>query len=261
MQNINEEKHEHIIHHFDMRQEFERQEAVFNRIAELGMQGYVDTIADLKKAFELSPEKRVTCIDEGTPGGWIRDPGSGILHKKLENTLKIYSQAGIEVITTHEGCGAAGVYARRNNLSPEDADKYGMEFGQRLAEELGIEWIHIPKEEMTRPAGHHIARVAYYDTTGHFDCSNVSKLPIGFVVSRGYFKERYSIKCEKLATRIALGDHGFGERLIDEDHPFYIITVGDTEEKTETLKSELAELYEKFKGRVKIDGFTMPESE
>jgi hypothetical protein len=117
---------------------------------------------------------------------------------------------------------------------------------------------HIGSEAMARPAELHIARVAYLDGTGRFDPSQVQQLPPGFVISRKYMEAPYAKQEADIAVSIALGAHGFGDR-INEDAPFYLVAVGDGRPdglSREELEREVQDIVQRSGGRVVSTGFT-----
>ena len=124
-----------------------------------------------------------------------------------------------------------------------------------------MNYCHLPLSEMARPAGLHVARVAYYDGTGNFDPSRLpDALPPGFVISRRYLKPDYARRECEIAVSIALGHHGFGE-LFTKDTPFILVVVGDPEEKAfllGSLRTEVEEIARAYGGRVAVDAFVSP---
>jgi len=235
---------------------FEQQDSILQEIKEKGFSAYTETLTNLTEAFK-EKTKSVCCMDEGTPGGCFHTAGSGILRDKSE-VLDYYRKAGVTEITSHDGCGAAGLYAKANGLDASKADEYGKEWSQAIARELGVSYRHIIAEEMHRPEGQHIARVAYYDNTGKFDYSKVKELPVGFIISHDVQSLKDNVDDAMISFNIATGGHGFGE-LITEEKPFIICVIGKDENDLEKLKSELSGLTEHFGKKVKIDGFICPK--
>jgi hypothetical protein len=236
---------------------FNKQSSLMNAIYSDGMEKYAAGIADLDKAFSLE-DKAVRCIDEGTPGG-LHLAGSGIL-LGVEKAAEALKKAGCSGISSHDECGAAGIYARANNLDASKSDEYGKEFALKLAEKMGVPYEgHIEIGAMKRPSGFHTARVCYYDGTGKFDPALCGQLPAGFVVSRRYVDGAYALEEVKVAVGIATGGHGYGE-LITAEAPFLIIAIGDSsnpEFSLANLQKELAGVAESSEGKVKVDGFTI----
>ncbi|MDD5110480.1 MAG: hypothetical protein PHI63_04690 [Patescibacteria group bacterium] len=212
----------------------------------------------MAKAFQPA-DRWLRCIDEGTPGG-VHMAGSGIL-LGVGAAAEAARAAGATTITSHEECGAAKLYATEKGLDPEKSDTYGQEFARDLAKELGVNYCHLPLSEMARPAGLHVARVAYYDGTGSFDPSRLpDTLPAGFVISRRYLKPDYARRECEIAITIALGHHGFGE-LFTKDSPFILVVVGDAKDSAfslQSLRTEIEPLVHPYHGRVVIDGFLTP---
>ncbi len=235
---------------------FAKQEIMLREIYEKGITAYCAGIVDLNNAFILK-DLAVRCIDEGTPGG-IHLAGSGIL-LNVDKAAEILQKAGVNQIYSHEECGAAGLYARNNNLDLDQADEYGKKFAKDLAAKMGISYQgHLEIDQMSRPSGLHIARVVYYDGTGKFDYASNLQLPQGFVISRRFISRDYAIEELKISIDIATGDHGFGS-MIDSENPFLIVAIGDAENQEyslNNLQQELGEVVLAYPKKVKLDGFT-----
>ncbi|MFH1721163.1 MAG: hypothetical protein ABH950_01010 [Candidatus Altiarchaeota archaeon] len=249
------------------------QESAFKIITSIGMEALAKEAVNLDKAFVLG-DRGMRCIDEGTEGG-IHGAGSLILLKRDE-AVKIIQAAKIDVIYSHEGCGAAALAYQE--LGAEERDRLKLQYQVTTADEYGIIWAktianqagkkyggHIKADEMTRPKEGHIARIAYFDGTGQFDNSKRPEgFPPGFVVSRRILPPDYAAQEADISVSIATGNHGFG-KLITPEAPrqFLIVPIGDPRNPEFSLKKLTAELgssgiIEKFGGRVRIDGFTAP---
>jgi len=241
-----------------VREAFVKQDGLMSLIYEKGFSEYAKGLRDLGQAF-TPVQTMVHCIDEGTPAG-MHLAGSGIL-LGVDKAAEALKKAGVTEITSHDECGAAGIYARANGLDVSKSDEYGKEFARKLAEKTGLPYKkHIPIGEMARPSGFHIARVAYYDGTGKFACDWVEDLPGGFQVSRRFIDAAYALEEMKVCVGIATGDHGFGA-MITPEAPFVLVVVGDSaggEFGLEALKKELEPLVETNGGKVKVDGFVAP---
>ncbi len=236
---------------------FNEQQALMKEIYEKGFQSYVESLVNLHNAF-AETAKSVSCMDEGTPEGCFCNAGSGILVEDEEEFLKYCRKAGITEVTSHDGCGAAGLYAKAHGLDPSEADKCGIEFSKKIAEKLGVTYRHINSEDMHRPENQHIARAVYFDTTSKFNYSKVNGLPVGFKVSPEIESFENCIKDITIAFNIATGDHGFGE-LITGENPFIVCVIANNKNEFENLQSELSKLTKTFGKKVKIDGFIAPE--
>lgn len=212
-------------------------------------QSLFDSLENKNQVFVLQ-DRHLRCIDEGTPGG-VHMAGSGIL-----NTNKIKDLKGkITGVYCHEGCGAARLYVEEAGLGPADPDNIAEEEAGKLAEELGVPYLgKINFEQMPRPRETHIARVLYYDGTGHFDPSQVA-LPSGFTITRKAISDAQYAKTEvEAAINIAKGSHGFGRRF-SPSAPFYLVAVtnGTPESiKMDVLVAELQEISQKYQA-VKVD--------
>lgn len=237
---------------------WDKQQPLFVELYRDGAGKYFGGIESLAKAFELK-DHCVRCMDEGTPTG-IHLAGSGIL-LGVDKGAEALKLAGCDGIYSHAECGAAGIYARTNGLDAAKADEYGIEYAKNVAEKLGVEYKgHIGIDNMARPSGLHVARVAYYDGTGKFDFTADEKMPPGFVVSRRYVDAAYALEEVKVAISIATGGHGFGE-LITTENPFMIVVIGDKTNADfglDKLRTELAEIEKANGSKVKVDGFVAP---
>lgn len=243
----------------DRQRMWEEQTESKAKIDKTGIERYVDTFDDLtKREIFHRTDTRVGCMDEGCVDCGYRIAGSGILIKDEdrgafeENCRKM----GVTEITHHEGCGAAGVYAKQIG-SDRDPAALAEEFSKKTAAEYGSTESYIPAEEMSRPKEFHATRFAYYDGTGRLNLKNAGgRLPNGFVLTRGlYPKADYAVAEAQLAFDIAAGHHGFGE-LITANEPFEIIVVGSADDPAMSLDALMKELEPlKADPRIKISGF------
>lgn len=244
-------------HEKETEQYWEEQSPLFRVVYQEGMEQYARERGGLKDAFALS-DRCIRCIDEGTPGG-VHLAGSGILLGK-ERAVKTLIEAGAEGVYSHAGCGAAKLFASRNNLDTEMADEYGETWARELAVSLDVPYKgHIAKSQLRRPPELHTARIVYYDGTGELGDAERAGLPRGFVISRRYTDAEYASEEARIAVSIAFGDHGFGEKFTKEE-PLIIVPVGDPLHPDfflERLKDELKGLDDD--DRVIVDGFSAPE--
>ncbi|MFA6324769.1 MAG: hypothetical protein WCX46_00895 [Candidatus Paceibacterota bacterium] len=229
------------------------QQNLFDQIYKNGFQNYTQGLPSINEAF--IENHSMCCIDEGTPHG-IHSAGSGILRDK-EEVLTSFRDAGVTEITSHDGCGAAGLYAKSKGLDLSKSDEYAKEWSKEIAKELGVPYRHISSTEMSRPKGLHVSRVAYYDGTGKFDYSTTKELPAGFIISRAIQSIGTSISEATVSFNIATGDHGFGE-LINQKNPFMIVAIGKDQEHLDKLLNELNDVKGVMGDKVKIDGFIAP---
>jgi len=219
---------------------------IIGQIYAQGADRYLSGIQGLDEAFKPK-DRTVRCIDEGTPGG-ISCAGSGIL-LGVDAAAEVFRRAEVDGVHSHEGCGAARIYAEKSGFDLTNPDIYGIEFAKRVADALKVPYKgHIASAEMARPKNFHPARVTFYDGIGAFDPSRVKGLPTSFTVDGRYHEPHQAIEQARLSVKIALGSHGFGERFTPEE-PFVLIAVRDG------LKEELKPLAKEFKGRVIIDSF------
>jgi hypothetical protein len=230
---------------------FLKQQPILEEIYKKGFSDYANSIKNIAEAFK-SHDCCMRCMDEGTPGGF-HSAGSGILRNK-EEVISAFKTAGVKKITSHDGCGAAGLYAKAHNFDLSKADEYGKKFAKEIAEELGLPYEHISSEKMNRPKEFHISRVAYYDGTGKFDYDSVKELPAGFIISRGIQQAGDSVAEAKVAFNIATGDHGFGDK-INVGNPFVFVVIGKTTEEAGRLTLELSGLSNE---KARIEKFVVP---
>ncbi|MEI7425098.1 MAG: hypothetical protein WCK10_03205 [Candidatus Staskawiczbacteria bacterium] len=252
---------EHEGHHHEEKIEvFEDQQEIMKKIREIGFAKYAETVQDLPDAFNLEKHKPaeninncICCMDERTPYG-LHSAGSGILLSK-EAFDDYFEKSGAKSISSHTGCGAAKLFVEKMGLAG-DPDVIAREWAEQKAKEKGVPHIHL---EVEKPF--HFARVCYYDGTGKFNYKGVEGLPAGFVVGRKHMTKEASLAEGNVAKNIIFGDHGFGEEFLNKENPFMFVAVGETEQQTEELKSELIELTKSFGDSVVVDGFVNPKGE
>jgi len=212
---------------FSREMEFRDRSELMNEIYRKGARRYMEGL-DLQDAFRHT--WRVSCMDEGTPNGDIRLPGSGILYddKKM---MKILGSAAEEallegkelVLTSHYGCGAGALKAQRLGRPATEGDYIASAIIKACAARLGLRHSHIGKDSLKRPESHHISRIVYIDNVGHFSPATTEGMPPGFVLSRKYIDNRDLAAYTKIALDIAMDKgHGFGE-FISDDEPIVVI--------------------------------------
>lgn len=255
--NIINQKHESLSTAELKEKYWVEQNNLFEKIYKQGIQEYIKENPGTKKAFQLK-DLCIHCIDERVPGG-VHLAGSGTLLEE-KDVLEYIKQSGATGITSHAECGAAKLAMKAKGFidpTPEEIDQFAKEWAKQISEKAGIPYIgHIE----VSPHNLHIARVAYYDGTGNFDFSQTDLLPPGFVISRRYLNRGYAKKEAAVAISIAVGDHGFGDKITPES-PFIIVPIGDPsnpEFSLEKLQSEIEEIIKSDinKEIIKIDGFT-----
>lgn len=241
---------------------FEMENADIKELLALGAAEYFKReFPDLKHSFS-EKQKCVCCMDEGTVHKDINGEdklafaGSGILYpasnegERLEKVAKILIEREVTDITSHSGCGAAGLAYRRDfpdadtheNLA-EKIEAYTKAWSDKLADkirELGhpAERTHVLAEDMERPPEFHNARVVYFDGIGGFNPNKEIGLPMGFVIERAYLPADYAAEELKIAVTLAFGGHGYGE-LFTPELPFEIIALAKNEEELIGLKNEI----------------------
>jgi hypothetical protein len=267
------------------REAFEFQNEIMKLLCATGAaEFFKKEFPDLKHSF-FALQQCVCCMDEGTAHKDINGEaklaiaGSGILFpaeseaERLEKVAKIMIERGVADITSHGGCGAAGLAYRRDfpQADPHDehlAEKiedYAKAWSDKLADkirELGspAERTHVLAEDMERPVEFHTARVVYFDSVGGFNPNKEIGLPMGFVIEKKYLPGEYAAEELKVAVDIAFGHHGFGE-LFTANNPFVIVAMARTADETDNLKKEimatLAENENYKNGKIKIDGIAV----
>ncbi len=193
---------------------------------------YLSSIKDMKKAF-IPQNSELVCIDERCRGK-LPIAGSGIL-LGLEKAAQIAEEAGIKTVTSHEGCGAAKLWAQLNNKCG-NPDNHSKDFSQELASRLRVPYRHIRHEELQPSTERHVATAIYVVGTELFYPTEVKGLPLGFRTSRRYSAASDVAEEIKVAASIAFGSHGFGE-LFTPETPLYIIAVGDPKKPGYSLES------------------------
>jgi len=195
----------------------------------------------------------VTCIDEGiTPlivqqqlnlpeePDILRTAGSGILHGDITHILR---PPQVQGMLAHDWCGAAGVYARENNLTG-NADDHGAQRIEQIAQATEVDYYGriLPT---ARPREFHDARAVYYDGTRKgFEASRISTLPKGFGVSRGFFGSQIGESDAALATFIAASGNMRSPHFTPQS-PFYLVAISDDRPGSvpmEKLRDELSNI-------------------
>jgi hypothetical protein len=236
---------------------FARDRALIRRIRKAG--GYQKWVARSEGTRSAAfPEKvsSLFCMDDrvvetGTNG--VYSAGSGILikdnGKKREAFIAEMRNAGVTEITTHEGCGAVALYAKREGKTPEEAQEDARAWAKELAAELHGGY----RGELPVSPEFHIAQVLYYDMTGRFNPGNAPTLfPPGFVVSRKYMPA-YDAKAQtEVGIAIAKGDHGYGNRFGLFKDRFAIVVVAENKKQLALGK---VEVRKKAGVSVSVDGF------
>ncbi|TAN33622.1 hypothetical protein EPN28_02345 [Patescibacteria group bacterium] len=257
------------MHNENLEAEWSNGQEVMRKIYEQGTEKYLKNLPEWGKCF-VNTHECVVCMDEGVAhkkmGGLTKFPmaGSGILFpasseaERLKKTAGLMKNLGVSEITSHGGCGAAGLAYKRDNQgtepTSEQMDNLAIDWAKKLADKLGARYRHVALTEMARPAEFHSARVVYFDGTGKFNPS-ADGLPMGFVISRAYLPAEYATEELKVAVNIAFGHHGFGE-LFTTENPFVIIVLGSGEladEATAAFKDDKNYL----EGRIKVESVTV----
>jgi hypothetical protein len=201
-----------------------------------------ENMSGIEDSF-VEKKDQVCCMDEGTAHiddgeNKLAMAGSGILFpatswdERLERVADLYIQSGVYKITSHEGCGAAGLAWKRDGEKAgtgfDNPDDYGKAWVrdlervisqklQAVGKEIKVSAAHVNSGEMVRPKEFHSARAVWFDATGKFNPHLLEgKLPKGFLIDfhisndNGVNDEEkeYPFVELRVAVNIALGDHG-----------------------------------------------------
>ena len=246
---------EQIMHKEKMDAAWEAIRAQREKLLGEGAQKFLLEIPDIKKCFERQESGySVLCIDEGCCGEGCHTAGSGCLNKDTDALIAELKAAGVTEFTTHAGCGAWAL-ANPDTKDQEDLDRTAREWGEAIAAKAGLPHRYI--EKLERPEFHN-AICAVYDATGRLNRKGSTEFPQAFITSPTCFD---SAKDDiALAAKIALGDHGFGDKFTPEN-PFVLIAVTDSKntdprfsrgQALEDLQNVLRMLPD---GVIKIDTF------
>jgi hypothetical protein len=219
---------------------------------------------EIKTAFVEEPVK-LGCSDGRIKEHRLGGAGDFILASWEEREKFISENKGkIKEVTSHDGCGAAGLKFKAMQEEGEatlpdgvtTADELGVYYAKKLAEELGAEYRHISAEEMTGDI--HNERVIYFDGTGKFNPRALKEMPAGFIStgSKFGFSDEYCREELSALSNIAFGHHGFGDKFTKEN-PLYIIISASDEEELVKLKQVAESAAKQFDGRVVVDGFVV----
>jgi len=263
---------------------FKAEEPIMGKLYELGADVFIEReFPDIKRAF-TDKQILVVCMDEGTAHKDVNGEnkfclaGSGILFpagsesERLEKVAGLLIERGVSDISSHGGCGAAGLAyhrdfpdaAKQENLA-EKIEGHAKEWSDKLANKIRelshpAERVHILAEDMERPVEFHNARVVYFDGVGGFNPSKEIGLPMGFVIERAHLPPDYAVEELKVAVSIAFGHHGFGE-MFSATEPLVIIVFAKNDEEINNLKNEVASALAGDKnfiaGKVKVDGLVV----
>lgn len=277
--------------------EWEKQLILARKIVEIGAQNFFSELRSLDQAF-MNKKSRFVCMDEGTAHHCCHSAnfglaGSGVLYpgawpERVKKMSDLILAVGINEITSHDGCGAAGIafkqtpeaFLKKNQINTTDdfAFYWAAELTKAMHKKYPglVHHKHINAGAMARPHEFHNAVCVWFNYTETFDPSRLGdKVPNGFLNEPGLLKkhdgvtgEKYALKELSLAIRIAFGDHGFGKDYFNQNNPFLIIIVENQSEKVKQrilevsnfLKQDkaLIELLEKPLDYLHIDGFSKP---
>lgn len=254
---------EHHDHEAEKKAAFEAQQEVMDKIYSMGFSEYIKEVPNFEDAFDLSkhiPEKIknlgnkkcVCCMDERTNYG-IHVAGSAILLSEEERE-KYMTEENPDIISSHDGCGAAKLYCRLNGLPEEKSDEIGREYAREEARKRGIGHVHFDYSDMVGSPDFHHARSCYIDAVGNFNYGREDNLlPAGFVVNLKSTSLKNALAENSVADTIMFGDHGL-KNYFSPENPFLTIIIARTEEELDSLKKELSQSIGD-NPLIKIDGF------
>ena len=214
------------------------------KLTEVGAQRLFDdapTKRGMCTAFKQGARhsRHLTCID-GRVWRGCRLAGSGVLLSR-DALGRIIEREKIEIISTHDCCGAARFAFP--NVPVEHLDEFVQSWGYTMAQSFGLQHDHIDSDCMHTvqvgdqrlrvPHGFHPEVAIYCDTTGLF--RRIHELPIGFVIN---WKNSPIAQYElHMSMGIALKS-GFGD-YFSPSHPMSIVVIADN---PATLKATLADV-------------------
>lgn len=226
------------------------------------------TVAEAMGRIDYQPAFAKAPIELGCSDGRVcehRFGGAGdFILATLADQEKLARQnrGRIKVVKSHEGCGAAAIKFREmqaaGELLPEGvltSDQLGAYYAKELAGKLGASYAHTDASEMLGPF--HNERAIYLDGTGKFNPEFLfDKLPSGFMCSGAALGLSSKYLETELATlaKIALGDHGFGDRL-DQKNPLVVVVSANSQEQLAELESIARRAAAQFNGRLIVGGF------
>lgn len=266
---------------------WEKQRQLMVRFDLDGAKKFLDSVHGIEDAFD-EKKKCVCCMDEGTahmdtPGKFAL-AGSGILYpaaswdERLDKVADLLIGLGVEEVSSHDGCGAAGLACKRDGIKTDRPDEYAIKWSQdlrnRMQEKLlgqqSVKYRHMTAKEMVRPAEFHAARVIWFDATGKFNPSELrDDVPKGFIIdyrndterATGEKEKEYPFEELKIALTIAFGDHGFGKKF-DKDNKFVVVVLAEDERESDELQKKVSgyidslNISDDTRQAIKVDGYT-----
>lgn len=217
---------------------------------------YKELFASAKTPFTI------VCVDDGVnTENCIALAGSGIFVQDTAAKWIQHNGFSYNAVSYHPDCGACSTYVDQNNLQ-EDPYTVGKKWAQELASQLGIDFIEVSENQMTRPIGFHDARGLVIDGTGRIQTHKYKgSLPPLFTCSFGAYPkeaEEYLLSEIEMILGIAFGQHGFAEKFTSNT-PFHIWIIGNNENDhcTEDLiLQKILPTIEKYRNRIVISSTT-----
>lgn len=267
-----------------MQKEWDQQNGAMFEIFKNGAADFFAKVG-VEKA-KVESHETVCCIDEGTANvddgeNKFAMAGSGILFpaaswsERLNRVAELYIKLKIKKVTSHDGCGAAGIAWKRDGgkegTGCETSDEYGKKWVAELQGTINeklkafnggeVEIANISSKEMVRPPEFHNARVVWFDGVGNFNPHKLGdKIPKGFLIEYGLIiknaktdeESNYPFAELQVAIDIALGSHGFGNKFTKES-PFLVVVLAKDDRQLSVIKKTMSSMIEKYGDRVKLD--------
>lgn len=211
-----------------------------------------------QEAFSKTP-KVVVCMDERVSLNNTNVPEIGIAGtlvlmegEDFEKTIVKLKVAGVEMVTYHEGCGAAALYKAKNN-DPREISVISRSAAERTCSALGLSskigfcGYNNADLEMRGNPRFHNARAIVVDGSGRFNPPLLG-FPAHFLLSAFYEPSLEYTGAElEVALQIALGEHGFGKERFAQQPLAIVLVSGDGEYSIDNLLMSFSLILKKYK--------------
>ncbi len=210
-----------------------------------------DALFALEKPEHIfQPTDTVYCID-GRIAGAICSAGGCLLLDEESDVRAFFDNAGITVVTSHEGCGAGKLAffsefsdRSQDEVVPQEIEDWVQMKTRQLAERHGRTYGgHLAVSTM--PISDHEELATYYVAApiGLRLEPNRPDVLDGFVISAAaHQRAKTALHEAMLSIAIAFGDHGMGRDFFTEERPHLLIGLGDPHSEHsqgETLRGTL----------------------
>lgn len=267
-----------------MQTEWNKQDVLMSEIYTNGAADFLVKVG--VEEAKVESHETVCCMDEGT--AHIADgenkfamAGSGILYpagswsERLDKVADLYIKLKVKKVTSHDGCGAAGIAWKKDGgkegTGCETADEYGRKWVAELQEVINaklkvsgageVKVANVGSKEMVRPPEFHNARVVWFDGVGNFNPHKLGdKIPKGLLIEYGLLTENaktdeesnYPFAELQVAIDITLGSHGLGNKFTGES-PLLIVVLAKDATQMSVIREKVSPMIEKYGGRVKLE--------